>query len=110
MHIVTSRAMHCYVAMKPGVLIYQEHPSATINSLIFPVCSSQWRIYIYPFFCFGSISIFVAPPLLCGSQAEKHYPDGMKEIIFPDSSIKYIYPDGSEERCLNHPPTVLNKH
>ena len=30
------------------------------------------------------------------NQVEKHYPDGKKEITFPDKSTKYIYPNGEE--------------
>ena len=30
-------------------------------------------------------------------QAEKHYRDGTKEIIFLDQTIKYLYPNGAEE-------------
>ena len=31
------------------------------------------------------------------NQIEKHYPDGTKEITFPDQIIKYLFPSGSEE-------------
>ena len=31
------------------------------------------------------------------NQIEKHYPDGTKEITFPDQTIKYLFPNGSEE-------------
>ncbi|EDV22656.1 uncharacterized protein TRIADDRAFT_28606, partial [Trichoplax adhaerens] len=31
------------------------------------------------------------------NQAEIHYPNGMKIVVFPDKSIKYISPDGMEE-------------
>jgi centromere protein J len=34
-------------------------------------------------------------------QIEKHYPNGNKTIIFPDSTVKYIYADGSEENHFN---------
>ena len=30
-------------------------------------------------------------------QTEKLYPDGTKEITFPDQTVKYIFPNGSEE-------------
>ena len=30
-------------------------------------------------------------------QTEKHYPDGTKEISFPDHTIKYLFPNGTEE-------------
>ena len=32
----------------------------------------------------------------CSDQVEKHHPDGRREIIFPDKSVKYIYPSGEE--------------
>ena len=28
---------------------------------------------------------------------EKHYPDGTREITFPDQTIKYLFPNGTEE-------------
>lgn len=31
------------------------------------------------------------------NQIEKHYPDGTKEIIFPDQTVKYLYTSGAEE-------------
>jgi len=31
------------------------------------------------------------------NQIEKHFPDGTKEIRFPDKIIKWIFSDGSEE-------------
>lgn len=38
------------------------------------------------------------PPLCSTSdQTEKLYPDGTKEITFPDQTVKYIFPNGSEE-------------
>ena len=30
-------------------------------------------------------------------QSEKHYPDGTKEITFPDQTVKYLFPNGIEE-------------
>ena len=30
-------------------------------------------------------------------QTEKHYPNGTKEITFPDKTVKFIYPSGEEE-------------
>lgn len=30
-------------------------------------------------------------------QTEKHHPDGMKEITFPDKTVKIIHPNGEEE-------------
>ncbi|KAI9350190.1 T-complex protein 10 C-terminus-domain-containing protein [Obelidium mucronatum] len=30
-------------------------------------------------------------------QIEKHYPDGTQEILFKDSTVKYIYPNGEEK-------------
>lgn len=32
--------------------------------------------------------------------AEKHFPDGRKEIIFPDQTVKNLFPDGREESVL----------
>lgn len=34
------------------------------------------------------------------STAEKHFPDGRKEITFPDQTVKNLYPDGREESVL----------
>jgi len=31
---------------------------------------------------------------------EKHFPDGRKEITFPDQTVKTLYPDGREESVL----------
>ena len=31
------------------------------------------------------------------NQTEKHYPDGTKEITFPDQTIKYLFANGNEE-------------
>ena len=31
------------------------------------------------------------------NQVEKHYPDGTREISFPDHTIKYLFPIGVEE-------------
>ena len=36
----------------------------------------------------------------CSNQTEKHYPDGTKEIIFPDQTIKYIFANGIEENLF----------
>ena len=30
-------------------------------------------------------------------QSEKHYPNGTKEIQFPNQTVKYIYPNGEDE-------------
>ena len=30
-------------------------------------------------------------------QCEKHFPNGTKEIAFPDKTLKYVYPSGEEE-------------
>ncbi len=32
--------------------------------------------------------------------SEKHFPDGRKEITFPDQTVKTLYPDGREESVL----------
>ena len=42
---------------------------------------------------------------LSSKQIEKHYPDGTKEIIFPDQTIKYLYPNGAEE-CVFSDGTI----
>ena len=42
---------------------------------------------------------------LFSKQIEKHYPDGTKEIIFPDQTIKYLYPNGAEE-CVFSDGTI----
>lgn len=34
------------------------------------------------------------------STQEKHFPDGRKEITFPDQTLKNIFPDGREESVL----------
>lgn len=39
------------------------------------------------------------------NQIEKHYPDGTKEIIFPDQTVKYLYTSGAEE-CVFTDGTV----
>lgn len=31
------------------------------------------------------------------NQIEKNYPDGTREIVFPDQTIKYLFRNGSEE-------------
>lgn len=31
---------------------------------------------------------------------EKHFPDGRKEITFPDQTVKNLFPDGREESVL----------
>ena len=33
----------------------------------------------------------------CSGQVEKHYPDGTKEIIFIDQTVKYLFSNGSSE-------------
>ena len=35
--------------------------------------------------------------ICCSNQVEKHYPDGTREISFPDNTIKYLFPSGIEE-------------
>eukprot|EP01006_Ploeotia_vitrea_P049822 TRINITY_DN67381_c10_g1_i1.p1 TRINITY_DN67381_c10_g1~~TRINITY_DN67381_c10_g1_i1.p1 ORF type:complete len:498 (+),score=116.11 TRINITY_DN67381_c10_g1_i1:127-1494(+) len=46
-------------------------------------------------------------------QVEKHHPDGMKEIIFPDGTIKYIYSNSNEASIQPSdtpvPPDVAKK-
>ena len=32
--------------------------------------------------------------------SEKHFPDGRKEITFPDQTVKTLFPDGREESVL----------
>lgn len=32
--------------------------------------------------------------------AEKHFPDGRKEIVFPDETIKNVFTDGREENIF----------
>jgi len=27
-------------------------------------------------------------------QIEKHYPDGLREIVFSDKTVKYVFPNG----------------
>lgn len=34
------------------------------------------------------------------SVPEKHFPDGRKEITFPDQTVKNMFPDGREESVL----------
>ena len=48
--------------------------------------------------CFALIDCF-------SNQIEKHYPDGTKEIIFPDQTVKYLYTSGAEE-CVFTDGTV----
>lgn len=38
--------------------------------------------------------------LLHFSISEKHFPDGRKEITFPDQTVKNLFPDGREESVL----------
>lgn len=40
------------------------------------------------------------------NQTEKHYPDGTKEITFPDQTIKYLFQNGGEE-CVFPDGTLL---
>ena len=54
---------------------------------------SQFPLHIQFHFC------------LFSKQIEKHYPDGTKEIIFPDQTIKYLYPNGAEE-CVFSDGTI----
>ena len=32
--------------------------------------------------------------------SEKHFPDGRKEITFPDQTVKTLFPDGREDSVL----------
>lgn len=34
------------------------------------------------------------------SASEKHFPDGRKEITFPDQTVKNLFSDGREESVL----------
>ena len=43
--------------------------------------------------------------LVFSKQIEKHYPDGTKEITFPDQTIKYLHPNGAEE-CVFSDGTI----
>jgi len=38
-------------------------------------------------------------------QVEKHFPDGCKEVTFPDGTMKYLHPNGLEE-CYFEDGTV----
>ena len=44
---------------------------------------------------------------MLSGQCEKHYPDGTKEIAFPDKTLKYVYPSGDEE--TNFPDGTVQK-
>ena len=37
-----------------------------------------------------SVYMYIYPTL----QVERHYPDGRKDILFPDASRKIVYPNG----------------
>ena len=51
------------------------------------------------------ITVSVSSPP--SSQSEKHYPNGTKEITFPDQTVKYIYPNGEEESVF--PDSTVQK-
>lgn len=40
---------------------------------------------------------------------EKHFPDGRKEITFPDQTVKNLFPGGREESVLTD-GTVIQVH
>ena len=53
-------------------------------------------------FCKGTISFvwsiyFTLYLYVHSKQCEKHYPNGTKEIRFPNDTVKYIYSNGEEE-------------
>lgn len=45
--------------------------------------------------CTNSYSALIFIPA-----SEKHFPDGRKEITFPDQTVKNLFPDGREESVL----------
>ena len=47
------------------------------------------------------------PFIPLSGQCEKHYPNGTKEIAFPDKTLKYVYPSGEEE--TNFPDGTVQK-
>ena len=46
---------------------------------------------------------------ISSKQCEKHYPNGTKEILFPDKTVKYIYSNGGEE-CIFPDGSVQTFH
>ena len=45
--------------------------------------------------------------LFYSGQCEKHFPNGTKEITFPDQTLKYVHPSGEEE--THFPDGTLQK-
>lgn len=43
-----------------------------------------------------SVYMYIYPTL----QVERHYPDGRKDILFPDASRKIVYPNGVQVCCV----------
>lgn len=55
-------------------------------------------IFRGPVLCPDYILSLNLPPMTI---LEKHFPDGRKEITFPDQTVKTLYPDGREESVLS---------
>ena len=48
----------------------------------------------------GKMDVIMSLCCFYSKQIEKHYPDGTKEITFPDQTIKYLFPNGLEENVF----------
>lgn len=45
----------------------------------------------------GELNVLMsAPACLLPAQVEAHHPGGVKEIVFPDGSLRKVLPDGRE--------------
>ena len=53
------------------------------------------------------VSINYQHTLFYSGQCEKHFPNGTKEITFPDQTLKYVHPSGEEE--THFPDGTLQK-
>lgn len=51
--------------------------------------------------------LYMYPTLFYSGQCEKHFPNGTKEITFPDQTLKYVHPSGEEE--THFPDGTLQK-
>ena len=51
--------------------------------------------------------LYMYPTLFYSGQCEKHFPNGTKEIMFPDQTLKYVHPSGEEE--THFPDGTLQK-
>ena len=75
---------------------FQKLFQALIMFLFFLVSSVPLPCFPFQYsIAFPPLSIF-PPPLLSG-QSETHYPNGCKDIHFPDGTLRHMYPNGEEK-------------